>query len=929
MDSRIQRSFAGGEVAPALYGRADQAKYQTGARTCRNFMVQRYGGVTNRPGTRYICEVKDSANPPRVIEFIFNDDQTYVLEIGEEYIRFIRNAAQIVVADVDAYDAGTPYTAGDLVVSGGVNYYCIAATTGNAPPNATYWYALTDDIYEIPTPYAQDDIAALQYVQSADVITIVHPNYAPRELARSDHTLWILSTNTTTPATATPENVLASAGVAPGAAPATPANLNATGGGGVGADNYRVTAWTETAQSAASGVDSSGLTASGGSPVTITWDASVGADGYALYKEGSGGVYGLIYSGTDLSFIDDGVTPARVVDVAPPTTGAGTTFNYIVTAIDGDTGDESLASDIASCSGGTPTDADPNIVSWDAVDGASEYNVYKDLNGVYGFIGSASGTSFNDVNYEPDTSRGILVNRTLFSAAGDYPSSVSYTQQRLALANSDNNPERIWLSRVGSFHDFASSTPVQDDDAVIVPIYGTKVNEVRYLLELGGRLVIFTKGAVWTLEGDSEGILTPGSAHPVQQSPRGSAEIPPIPIDNTALFVQARGSIVRDLRFDLESDGYTGRDLSVYAPHLFKRHTIVSWCYQETPHSVVWAVRDDGVLLGLTYVREHEVWGWHRHDTDGEFESITCIPEDGEDFVYAVVKREIGGETKRYIERFASRDFDVVSDAFFVDCGLTYDGRNEDDGVAMTLSGGSDWGPTEDLTLMATSPVFSAGDVGNAIHLTAIISITDEATGEEEDVEFTLRCLIRSYTSATQVVVRAHASVPSEIQGIAITDWARAVDEVTGLDHLEGKTVAILADGFEHAQQVVTDGAVTLDQPYAVVHVGLPYTSDLETLDADDSVGPTIADRKKLVAQLTVLVEESRGFLAGIDEDNLSEVPWREDEGYEDPPDALTGPIETNLDAAWNQNGRIFIRQASPLPLTVLAVIPSGVVGKR
>src|SRR5512146_58165 len=159
-NSIIQRSFGGGEVAPAVYGRADQIKYQTGLARCRNFFVRRHGGVSNRPGTQYITPQGNHDYAGRIWKFVFNASQTYILLFENQTLRFVREGALITVSGVAAYNGATAYIPGDLVLSGGINYYCIADTTGNAPPNATYWYAMpAGDIYEIPTPYLTADLS--------------------------------------------------------------------------------------------------------------------------------------------------------------------------------------------------------------------------------------------------------------------------------------------------------------------------------------------------------------------------------------------------------------------------------------------------------------------------------------------------------------------------------------------------------------------------------------------------------------------------------------------------------------------------------------------------------------------------------------------------------------------------------------------------
>jgi hypothetical protein len=179
------------------------------------------------------------------------------------------------------------------------------------------------------------------------------------------------------------------------------------------------------------------------------------------------------------------------------------------------------------------------------------------------------------------------------------------------------------------------------------------------------------------------------------------------------------------------------------------------------------------------------------------------------------------------------------------------------------------------------------------------------------------------------------------MRSVAMSDWARAVDHLTGLWHLEGKTVSVFADGFVAAsahnssynQLTVTNGAITLDKPYSVIHVGLPITADIELLDIDTAQSETMANKKKLVTKVTLFVESSRGIFVGgsapsDDEadplEGLYEAKTRNAENYNEPTNLQTGTIDINLMSEWNSNGRVFIRQIDPLPLSVLAIAPDG-----
>lgn len=824
MTAIAQRSFAGGEITPSLYARIDQVKYATGLRTCRNHIIRRHGGASNRPGFQYITEVKDSSKTVALIPFVFNSSQTYMLEFGDLYMRVIRNGAPVSVSGVTAWSNVTAYVVGDLASRLGVNYYCILAHTNQQPPNATYWYPLTGSIYEIPTPYALADLPELKYIQSADVVTLTHRSYAPRELARTGHTSWTLSTIAFAPSIGTP----------------------------------------------------SGVTASG--------------------------------------------------------TAGGNTYVYHVTAVDSETFEESLAGTYSLASVTAPG-TNSHTVSWSAVSGAGSYNIYVELNGVAGFIGVADGTSFINTGYTPDTTDTPPTARNPFTGSDNYPAVATYVQQRLGFANTNNNPEKVWLGRSANFKNFTVSSPLQDDDAVTFNMAGRQVNAVQNMLDLG-TMIVFTDGGEWSIEGDNAGIIRPGSVNPKQRSYNGSSFLPPIVIANSALYVQARGTIIRDLMNDA-IEGYKGNDLTIFSAHLFDGYSIDNWAYQQIPHSIVWVVRDDGKLIGLTYVKEHQLVAWHRHDTDGTFENACVIPEGNEDYLYVVVKRTINGSTKRYIERMYSRQFTDIRDAVFLDSALSYDGRNTGS-TTMTLSG-SGWTSNDTLTLTASVGFFTVGDVGNEIHINGV---------DDDGETIIIRCEITAYTSTTVVSVTPDRNVPVTMQATATTDWARAVDVITGLGHLEAKDIGVLGDGLvvaspnnsDYVTVTVSSAQATLDRPYAVIHAGLPIIADLETLNIDSSSGETVSDKKMLINKVSIFVESTRGIFAGgkppsddsVDPlEGLTEYKGRDSEGYDDPTELKTEVVDINIESSWNSNGRVFIRQVDPLPLSVLSIVPAGLVPFR
>lgn len=883
MTDSTQRSFAGGEIAPVLYGRADQTKYATGLRTCRNFQIDRQGGASNRQGSQYVSlGLLTSTHRSKLLKFVFNARQAYVIEFRESYMRWYRQADHLLVdgPSVLGWDVLTNYVVGDLVSAAGPGniYYCILGHIGHMPPNGTYWHALTGLIYEIPHPYLYEDLAGLKGDQTGDVLTITHQNHPPMELKRYGDTRWILTTVVTAPGIAAPV-------------------------------------------------------------------------GLAVTK-GAGGALKR---------------------------------SYQVTAVMAETYEESLPSGADDDTGAAPTAAAPFTAAWTATATATEYNVYCDAdgNGAYGFVGVAATNAFSDPGIIPDYTNTPPVARSLFAGTGEYPKVSTVYQQRKIYANTLLKPETGYASRSGFFKNFTSSSPIQDDDAITFQVPGRTVSGIQHLVELG-KLIALTESEEQSIEGDADGILAPGAVNPKRQGYRGASDVAPALVGDSIIYVQSRGNMLRDLRFEFQQDGYTGNDLTIFASHLFKGRTITALDYADIPDSIVWAIRDDGVLLGLTYIREQQIFAWHRHDTDGRYQDLCIIPEDGEDYVYVSVLRPgadgVGGITDfGIIERFPARFIqDQVTDCKFLDSYFFYDGRNTDPtntmiatavlpwsgatayiaGDVITRAGntyqcilghtnhvppnatywtrigakGAGWTPDDTLKLVANSDAFTIVDVGNRIEIRVGVD------------KVRLQITALGAPDATIVYVRPEANVPAALQSVATADWTKCVDTLLfpdfggGAYYFNGKTVSVYADGNVLPQEVVavetvatpsgnvTTGVIHLERCYGYIAVGLPIVAELETLDIDNP-SSDVRGRQKRAGSAMVLVEKSRGFLIGSDGDNLAEYKPEMPEGYGDVPPLVTDLVDLGIYASWEPNGRVVIRQTDPLPVSVLALITNSDIG--
>lgn len=712
----FKRSFAGGEITPELAGRIELPKFQTGLKTCENAIVLPHGPVKNRPGLQYIGAVKTAANMTRLIPFSYNTTQTYALEFGNGYMRVFTNGGQLNVSGVTAWAATTPYVVGDVRSNGGTNYYCKSSHTSGGTFSGANWHALTGTIFELPTPFATADLMDLHYVQSADVLTIAHPNYPPFKV-------------------------------------------------------YRYGSYFAAAD--------------------ITFGATIG-----------------IPTGV-------GVTPA----------GSGTiSYSYKITAINSTGREEGLPSSAASTTNNLATAGNKNVSSWSAVSGALRYNVYcqKNGTGVWGYIGQTAGTSFTDDNIIPDTTLTPPESKLPFGSSGNYPRAVSYFEQRKVFGGTNNNPQTFWLTMSGTEANMNFSIPQQDSDGIEATVASREVQQIRHFVPLSD-LLMLTSGGEWRIMAGSDAAITPATIRAMAQSYIGASNVQPAVTGNTALYVQDRGAHVREISLDWQTSGYKSTDASVMAPHLVDGYTIVDLAFVRAPVPSLWCVRSDGVLLGLTYLPEHQVVSWHKHTTDGVIESICAVSEGQEDVLYMVVQRTINGNTVRYVERMGARMFSTQADSFFVDCGLTYSGAS--------------------------------------------------------------------------------------------------TSTISGLSHLEGETVSVLADGAVHAPKVVTSGSITLDQAATKVHVGLPFISEIETLPiAVDSLPDAGQGRLKNVNKVWLRVDRSGALKVGPDATHLVEQRGRTTEPYGSPPALVSNEIELVLTPSWGRSGSVLIRNELPLPMTLVSM---------
>lgn len=794
----IQASFSGGEFAPSVSARVDIAKYSTGAKTLLNFLVHPHGGASNRPGTKYVAAAKYPTKDCRLIAFSFSLSQSYILEVGDLYMRFFTQGGQINISAATAWSGATNYVVGDLASRLGVNYYCILAHINHQPPNATYWYPLTGTIYEIPTPYAEADIRALKYTQSADTLYIAHPSHTPMKLIRHDQTNWTLETHAFVNGPFKATN-------------ATATILRSSTAQWIGQTGQLDSASTPMFSSSSIG----SLWELDHDLPSVTQSGSFGANGSSSTVIGMGG-WRLITHGTwtgKLTVQKSNDNGSNWIEVRVFTSTAD--FNVNTFGADDNNGNAALY----------------RLTMSGYVSGTCNYDFTIDASTVRGIVQVTSLVSVTNVNIVVIKPVGSVGYTTFWSQGSwgivtGYPACVTFYQDRLTFANTTAEPQGLWFSKTSNYVDNGISEPLVDDDAIAIQLSSRQMNGINNLVPFN-ELLALTLSSEWSVGAGSGDPLTPTTISAKVQGFRGSSALDPVVIGNRMIYVQPMGTIVRDMGFEFSSDSFTGDNLSLISNHLFTNHEIVDMTYQQEPDSIVWAVREDGKLLSLTYLKEQQVLAWARHETKGTFEAVASIPNVNFNEVWFVVTRNNVKYIERMVERMVSEE---PEDQFFVDCGLTYDG------------------------------------------------------------------------------------VPATT--------------ITGLSHLNGQTVSILADGIEVIGRVVSAGSVTIPVAASIVHVGLPYNCDLETLNPEITTPEGSSQGKKVRAARTIWkFLKSRGGYIGPDFDSLSSLNLEDENPITDKLALYTGDIKKPIGAGWETNGRVCYRQTSPLPVTVLAIIPELQVG--
>ena len=849
-----QTSFADGQISPKLKGFVDTEAYKSSVQDLKNMVVMPQGSITRRPGTRYIASTKNNAQV-RLIPFNFGQDQAYVLEFGNYYVRFFKNGA--------------------VLESGG-------------------------SAYEIVSPYGTADLDNLSFTQSADIIFFAHPSYQPRQLIRNADTSWefayvetldgpYLDINTTEAAqlniTSTETSVeigdpqidvtdnffqlpnhdlldgmkvhisKESSATFPtynetdSSSSATPTSFAAS------TDYFVVNATATTFQLS---------TSLKGRPVFIIAAPSTVTISKRVYEKGAG-ITVSVNSGTSSTWTTgNAYTKGAIVQesgsnifwvcVANHTSGASTNTND-PSGPDGPTYWEKL-----QINNGLGFDTTVTAANNPDVDRYIRFNPLQGSAINWGYFQIDSVNQNNPLQITGTVKEELVAEGPnhewrLYAWTDDlgWPRSVEIFQQRMCFGGTNNNPQTVWFSKTADFFNFSPSEKIgiasgnvsatgarvvgeqiKDDNGLTLTISSSTVDLIDFMIS-GKKLTVGTSGGVFQMYGsETELTITPFNftIDRVTTYPTETGALPLI-IDQDVIYVQKNGRKLRGIAYSQSAGGNQAADMTLRADNIALGE-IKDITFQDMPYNIIWARLNDGKLIACTYNKSLNMMAWSNHVIGGtessahaKVESITSIPSSTHTQVYMVVKRTINSATVRYVE-YLDRFYDSgelnFEDAHYVDSGIYYNSSS-----ASTIS---------------------------------------------------------------------------------------------GLTHLQGETVRVLANGAKDNDAVVNgSGQITITKASTKVHAGLGFDSFVTTLDLPNGPQGILVGNRKKIHRIVVKLLDTMGLQYGPSEAELDEMIFRfPTDNLGQAVDFFSGDEVLTMGNMTYDDHNIVIGQNGAFPLSILLI---------
>lgn len=912
MPDYMQQAFNGGELSPQVLGQIDFNKYKTGLANVTNWACLPHGPVQVRSGTEYIAEVKDSSKEVRLVPFVASVDAAYVLEVGDEYVRFYNNGARIDTQEFivngnmneDRYWRETSTTlvttnerSEEQAYSGGYSRKVVATAVGNGIYSSYYEVPLVDGTELDFSMWIYSNVTSVRVVidyWDTVATTTVSVHDASHSISSGQ---WDQVTFTETLSLSNASHSLTARIYTTAADPSATFyvdSVSMVGDSPCEAYSYGLTESRLFEIDYAQSIDEMYIVHPDFFPTELVrygnnaWffqDATM-----FFYATSNSFSWTISGSGTNEYYLRAYDSAGTLVDplVNAPTKIAGLTEGVLGSL---------------------------SYLQWGYGDNDS-----LGFNTLYMRINADPSTRLADsyaIHYYPMDWLGY------FNAGGDITgqiSSVCFNDGRLMFAGG----ERFYASQSNIYNDFSQNADtVLDSDGLSFILGDGQFSEIFYIRPLRG-LTALAASSEWMITGQNDSSIITANSNMAQVGSRsGSDKVRPLLIDNSIVHVLRHKKSIKELVYDFASDKYQGNELTILAEHLLRNYPIKELAYQRAPYKIIWACRTDGTLLGLTYFPEHKVYGWHKHEIggNGEVESICVIPGDGVDELWMVVKRTINSTTKRYIERLnpffikpdQTQDYfmdDDTTDAIVMDSSITTDNRIDISGIT-----------SADPAVLTTSSNHGWSN-GNTIRIRNVVGLVD---GDGESGVNGLDFTVANVTADTAELQYGG----TDFDSTSLTAYssggtaAKKVTSITGLSHLEGETVTILGDGEQITSETVSGGAITLDSAASVVQVGLGYNADIQSLSPrmESKTLGYLGSHQKQINAIMLQLFESTGLSYGTDEDNLVSISWDGSATPTGVPRLYDGDTdELSFKDTYKRDPSVYIRQASPLPATISAL---------
>jgi len=528
----------------------------------------------------------------------------------------------------------------------------------------------------------------------------------------------------------------------------------------------------------------------------------------------------------------------------------------------------------------------------------------------------------------------------------DGPRGVIFHDGRLWYGGSRTAPDVVVASKSDDYDNFDrgisyGTTPTigNDDMAIVRRIQGKRLQTIMWFASQAEYLIVGSTGGEFRIfSSEGGGVITPKNAVVRSSTYRGSAYIPPVQVDNQVMFVQQNQREMYELKYEVVKDNFSSRNLMLLAEDVpdsdknglggIKRMT-----YQASPDSVIWMVHGDGSLISLTYEPDQKVTAVAPQQIANNYGRVNDIavitnPDATAQELWFLYTLDVDGTTEQYVcymdkqfrpalayERAtADERVRALDEAYFVDLGLKYD-------VPKLITAITKADP---VVVTSASHGFSNGQR---------VKLRAPQGPEEMD---RLSAVVANATTNT-----------FELSGVDGTDWAdlgevidpsttnynsplvRAeVTTITGLDHLEGLEVDILADGMVHERRTVSGGEIELSRRASIVAVGLPYSYRGETqrFSGGAKLG-TSQGRPINIDHVAIILHNSLGGKVGVGngiDRELEALQYRDGSDHMDQSPPLFTGTKTDIavDGGWDIDATVYFENEQPLPMTVLAVCP-------